>query len=191
MSYEAIVNRAFEDHGATMMCGYDARVVPEAVIQLALSTHRVVHDGSWHVSAEYEEPAAVVRSLAPTFEPLLELRSLPVGDARALEHRLTHELAKAEVAEARARDMLVAAREVLANAERYGDGVRGLRVGRVGSRFVCEVTDAGPGLDDPLAGYLPPRSLAGSDAGLWIARQLTSRLELQSAPDGLTVRLWV
>jgi anti-sigma regulatory factor (Ser/Thr protein kinase) len=86
--------------------------------------------------------------------------------------------------------MLVAAREVLSNAERYGNGVRSLRVGTVEGRFVCEVTDAGGGLDDPLAGYVPPRPLGADPAGLWIARQLTSRLELHSADDGLTVRLW-
>jgi hypothetical protein len=52
------------------------------------------------------------------------------------------------------------------------------------------VTDAGTGLDVPLAGYIPPRPLGADAAGLWIARQLISRLELRSAEDGFTVRLW-
>jgi anti-sigma regulatory factor (Ser/Thr protein kinase) len=190
MSYEAVVNVAFEEQRPTLMCGYDARVVPATVIELAHKTHRVVHDGAWGLSPDYEEPEALMRSLAPAFEPMPDLRALPLGGARGIEERLADALAAASLPEARARDLLVAAREVLSNAERYGNGVRSLRVGRVGEQFVCEVTDSGRGLDDPRAGFLPPRLLATNHAGLWIARQLTERLELHSRPDGLTVRLW-
>ena len=56
---------------------------------------------------------------------------------------------------------------------------------------MCEVSDAGGGLDDPLAGYVPPCAPAGNGAGLWVARQLTRRLDLLDSPEGgLTVRLW-
>jgi hypothetical protein len=69
--------------------------------------------------------------------------------------------------------------------------VRAFRIGRVGERFVCEIADAGEGFHDPFAGYLPPVLQARDGAGLWVARQLTSQLELHSEPDGLTVRLWI
>jgi anti-sigma regulatory factor (Ser/Thr protein kinase) len=190
ITYESIVNRAFADRGATLMCGYDARVVPAPLIEQMRRAHRVVHDGAWHVSQEYEEPEDLVRSIEPPFEPLPGLRSLRFQVSAGLQERLARELSEARMPVERARDLLVAAREVLANAERYGNGVRSLRVGTVDDRFVCEVTDAGSGLEDPLAGYLPPRPLGADPAGLWIARQLTSRLELHSSPDGLTVRLW-
>jgi hypothetical protein len=172
-------------------CGYDARVLPETVVQGARRAHRVVHAGGvWQINRDHEEPEAVVRSLAPAFEVLPGLRTLPLGDG-PLRDRLG-EAAEAEgVPAARVRDLLVAAGEVFSNAEQYGCGVRSLRAGRVGASFVCEVTDAGSGLDDALAGYLPPPPLAPVGARLWIARQLTSRLELLSAHDGLTVRLWI
>jgi hypothetical protein len=191
IAYEAAVNRAFANRPVVLMCGYDARVVPGTVVEQAWRAHRVVHAGGvWQINRDYEEPEAVVRSLAPAFEVLPGLRTLPLGDG-PLRDRLA-EAAEAEgVPAARVRDLLVAAGEVFSNAELYGCGVRSLRAGRVGSWFVCEVTDAGSGLDDALAGYLPPPPLAPVGAGLWIARQLTSRLELLSAPDGLTVRLWI
>jgi anti-sigma regulatory factor (Ser/Thr protein kinase) len=66
-----------------------------------------------------------------------------------------------------------------------------MRVGRVGDRFVCEISDNGGGHDDPLAGYMAPRPGAVDGAGLWVARQLTSSLDLISSADGLTVRLWI
>ena len=79
--------------------------------------------------------------------------------------------------------------EILANAERHGGGVRQLRAGRVGGQFVLEIADRRGGLDDPLAGYLPPKPDAASGVGLWVARQVTQRLDVIPGADGLTVRL--
>ncbi len=187
MTYEAVVDHVFAERAAVLMCGYDTRIVPDHVIRQAWQTHRVVLSDVWQLSRDYERPENVVRTLAPPLADL-DLRSLIVGPG--LQERIAAELVAAVVPPRRARDAAVAIREVLANAERHGLGVRAVRVGRVGEHVVCEVTDRGPGLDDPLAGYVPPVPLAASGAGLWIARQLTARLELQSG-DGLTVRLWI
>jgi anti-sigma regulatory factor (Ser/Thr protein kinase) len=120
------------------------------------------------------------------------LKPMPADtDARALRVRLLTEMAAAEVPDADAFNMLSALGEVLANAHRHGSGARALRIGRVGERFVCEVSDHGAGLDDPLVGYLPPRPGNGGGAGLWVARQMTRRLEMTSSSRGLTTRLWV
>jgi anti-sigma regulatory factor (Ser/Thr protein kinase) len=142
---------------------------------------------------DYHDPADVVRRLAPTPEPLPELHDVPAnGDARALRTALARELADAAVAPDRGEGMILAASEVVVNAERHGGGVRTLRVGGGPGSFVCEVSDSGGGLEDPLAGYVPPSAPAGNGgAGLWVARQLTRRLDLVPSPEGgLTVRLW-
>jgi anti-sigma regulatory factor (Ser/Thr protein kinase) len=97
----------------------------------------------------------------------------------------------AQVRDAKAQDMLRAVGEVLANAHRHGGGVRAVRAGRVAQHFVCEVSDHGAGLDDPLAGYLPPHQGHAQGAGLWVVRQLTDRLEMISTSHGLTTRLWI
>jgi anti-sigma regulatory factor (Ser/Thr protein kinase) len=101
------------------------------------------------------------------------------------------ELEAAEVAQVEAENMLIAADEVLANAQRHGGGSVSVEVGRVGDRFVCEVSDDGLGFDDPLVGFLPPRPGHTDGAGLWVARQLTRRLELVPSPHGACIRLWV
>jgi anti-sigma regulatory factor (Ser/Thr protein kinase) len=95
------------------------------------------------------------------------------------------------VSELEAENMLVAAGEVLANVQRHGGETLSVSVGRVGDRFVCEVADDGPGINDPLAGFLPPRPGHVDGAGLWVARQLTRQLELVPSPKGSSVRLWV
>jgi anti-sigma regulatory factor (Ser/Thr protein kinase) len=83
--------------------------------------------------------------------------------------------------------MLVAGTEIAANAVRHGGGIKEVRVGRAEERFVCEVIDRGSGFDDPVAGYLAPRD--GTGTGLWVARQLTWRVEPFRSPRGFTVRL--
>jgi anti-sigma regulatory factor (Ser/Thr protein kinase) len=85
--------------------------------------------------------------------------------------------------------MLVAGTEVAANAVRHGAGIAEVRVGTVDGRFVCEVIDRGRGFDDPVAGYLAPRE--GTGTGLWVARQLTWRVEIFDSPRGFTARLWL
>jgi anti-sigma regulatory factor (Ser/Thr protein kinase) len=100
-------------------------------------------------------------------------------------------LAAANVPQVRALDMLLAATEVFANACAHGGAPSALAAGTVDGWFVCEVSDAGPGLDDPLAGYIPPGQSAGPGSGLWVARQLVSRLELIPLDPGLKARLWL
>jgi anti-sigma regulatory factor (Ser/Thr protein kinase) len=143
-------------------------------------------------SDHYEDPGELARALAPEYEPVPLPRPLaPVTDAQAFREALAAEMSAASVPDLKGLDMLVAANEVFANATRHGRGVMGVRTGVVEGRFVCEISDSGPGLDDPLAGYIPPRPEDGRGAGLWIARQLASRVDVISTGRGLTVRLWL
>jgi anti-sigma regulatory factor (Ser/Thr protein kinase) len=190
--YEALVNRAFADCPAWIVCPYDARTLPDAVVLGAAHTHRQVLTDDWHESSHYEDPADVARALTPAPAALPQLRSVPLDiNAHSFREVLRREMAADAVPEAQARDMLLAATEVTTNITRHGAEPREMRVGRVGERFVCELSDCGPGLDDPYAGYLPPDTATVGGAGLWVARQVTWRLDLLSSPDGLTVRLWV
>jgi anti-sigma regulatory factor (Ser/Thr protein kinase) len=190
--YEAIINRAFANRPVSLLCTCDSRVLPEHVMDSLRHSHPRVFSGDGQENADYHDPAEVVRRLAAAPEPLPELRDLPVNcEALALRGALSRALADAGVAPEVAEAMILAASEVIVNAGRHGDGVRTLRVGGDGGTFVCEVSDAGSGLEDPLAGYVPPGAPAGNGGGLWVARQLTRRLDLLPSPEGgLTVRLW-
>jgi anti-sigma regulatory factor (Ser/Thr protein kinase) len=156
-------------------------VLPPSVVDDAMRTH-----------APADGFEAIVRELAPKHEQLPDLEPLPQApDAQTFRDLLAARLTDAAVPGSMKLDMLVAANEVFANALNHGGGVLLVRTGVVGGRFVCEVTDAGPGLDDPFAGYLPPASQDGPGAGLWVARQLMWRVDLLSSPGGLSVRLWL
>jgi anti-sigma regulatory factor (Ser/Thr protein kinase) len=190
--YEALLNPAFAHHPVTIVCGLDAREQPDAVLEGSWQTHPRTMNNRWSDNGHYHSPDDIVRARTPAPEDVAGLRAVAADTgARALRVHLLAEMAAAAIPEREAEKMIVAAGEVLANAHRYGGGVRGVRIGRVGERFVCEISDHGPGLDDPVVGYVPPGSRYARGAGLWVARQMTRRLEMLSSERGLTTRLWV
>jgi anti-sigma regulatory factor (Ser/Thr protein kinase) len=193
LRYEAIINVALADCPVSVMCTLDSRVVPGHVVDGVRHTHPHVISDRREENPAYRDPAEVLHALRPSPEPLPELHDVPVdGDSQALRAALAEELARAGVAPDDADAMVLAASEVVVNAMRHGNGVRSLRAGSGDGTFVCEISDAGDGLDDPFAGYVPPTAAAAPGAGLWVARQLTRRLDLVRAPGGgLTARLWI
>ena len=192
-AYESIVNRAFADYPAWIVCAYDGRVIPDPVLDTVWRTHPHVLTDSWQSNPHYDEPERTVRLLMPDDEPLPGLRSLPLVNHPAIFRRLLagRDGAPRESNPEQIGEMVQAANEVVVNALQHGGGLRSVRVGRVVDRFVCEVTDHRMDrLDDPLAGYLAPGSEPEQSFGLWAARQLTWRLDLLPSSRGLTVRLW-
>jgi anti-sigma regulatory factor (Ser/Thr protein kinase) len=191
ISYEAVLNHAFADRPAHVLCVYDARIAPDAVIDAVWRTHPHVVGRGDEIGPHYHDPHDIVAALTPRPREI-PLRSLtPTQDAIAFREELSAELTGAGAPRAQVVNMLVAANEVFENALKHGSGPTALRAGLVEGWFACEIEDSGPGLDDPLAGYVPPTPERPGGAGLWIARQLVSRLELIPRQPGLTVRLWL
>jgi anti-sigma regulatory factor (Ser/Thr protein kinase) len=189
--YEAVFNRCFAHLPAWVLCSYNASGTPDPIVESIWQTHPEVVDGNaWTTSDHYEDPDDLLRRMTPAAEPIPELRSIPFGrDTEEFREGLAKELVAEDMPEARVLDMLLAASEIATNAIEHGGGVEAVRVGRVAGRFVCEVVDRGEGFDDPAAGYLAPREGVGK--GLWVARQLTWRIEFFRSPNGFTARIWL
>jgi serine/threonine-protein kinase RsbW len=87
-------------------------------------------------------------------------------------------------------DFIVAVNELLTNAVRHGGGHGRLSLWRDGVLLVCEVTDEGQGLGlhrvDP---ENRPRLDTPGGWGLWLAGELTDRMEIVSGTDGTSVRI--
>jgi anti-sigma regulatory factor (Ser/Thr protein kinase) len=189
--YEAVFNRSFGHLPTWVICSYNANGTPDPIIEGVWQTHpEVIADGSWNASDHYEDPDRLLRRITPVPAPLSGLRSIPFGrDAADFREHLAREMVVENVSEAKALDMLLAASEIATNALEHGGGVEEARVGRAEGRFVCEIVDRGSGFDDPAAGYLAPRT--GTGAGLWVARQLTWRIEFFRSSQGFTARIWL
>jgi anti-sigma regulatory factor (Ser/Thr protein kinase) len=192
IAYEAILNRAFENRPAHVLCVYGTETAPDHVIDAVWQTHPSVEANEAGAHAHYRDPRDVVIAHTAEPAPTPDLHTLaPTRDANEFRERLAAALTAAGAPEARMVDMLIAANEVFENARRYADGPSRVRAGLVDGWFVCEIEDRGPGFDDPLAGYVPPRAGEERGEGLWVARRLVRRLELLDNAPGLTVRLWL
>jgi anti-sigma regulatory factor (Ser/Thr protein kinase) len=86
-------------------------------------------------------------------------------------------------------DLQLAASEIASNVIVHTPGPGNVRVWTEGGDLVCEVSDGGPGIDDPFAGYRLPPERGGSGRGLWLTRQLCDEVTVKSAPGSTVVRM--
>lgn len=192
IAYEAIINRALADRPTRVLCVYGTGSVPDDIIDAVWQTHPHVEASPAGSHPDYQDPRDVVASRTGKPAIALDLSTLaPTDDPMEFRELLAAELRAARAPRAKVMDMLVAASEVFENARRHGGGASRVRAGLVDGWFVCEIEDRGPGFDDPLAGYLPPRPEHSRGEGLWVARRVVRRLELLDNTPGLTVRLWL
>jgi anti-sigma regulatory factor (Ser/Thr protein kinase) len=190
-AYEAVTNRSFAHLPAWIWCTYNANTLPDPMLEAIWRTHPEVLEGdALRVSDHYENPDQLLREITPEPAALTGLRPISFGrDVVEFRERLAAELVAEDVPATKILDALLAATELAANAIQHGGGVEHVRVGRVDGHFVCEIVDRGTGFDDPAAGYLAPRN--GTGGGLWVARQMTRRIEFFKSPDGFSARMWV
>ena len=66
-----------------------------------------------------------------------------------------------------------------------------LRLWTSPEKVVCSISDRGPGIEDPFAGYGPAHGedLSRGGMGLWLARQLCDHVDIVRRDGVLTVRL--
>ncbi|WP_329389985.1 sensor histidine kinase [Streptomyces sp. NBC_01351] len=192
--HEALINTAFAERRATILCPYDVLGLSAAVVSDARRTHpTLIEKGEDVVSPAYANASAVCSDCD---------HPLPEPDGAALRFEYAHgQLGEVrEYAEAWARgtalsaarrgDLVLAVSEAAANSLSHGGGKGTLRLWHsAGSGVVAEIRDGGH-LADPLAGRRRP-SLASPHGGrgLWMIHQLCDLVEIRASADDLTLRL--
>jgi anti-sigma regulatory factor (Ser/Thr protein kinase) len=83
-------------------------------------------------------------------------------------------------------DVVLVVYELATNAVRHGGGSGRLELWRENGKFVCRVSDSGPGLADPMIGTRPPALDVSGGRGLWIAHRLSS-VKIDTGAGGTTV----
>jgi len=194
--YEAIVNEAFKRAPLWVVCLYDTRALPEQLIEAARRTHPTLFEARRRrQSADYVEPAVLLGQIPEPGIPVAGPPRLQLridGDPRGWRGSLAGAVEAEDLPRGRAEEFLIAVGEVVANALGHGHGLAELTLWSTNDGVVCAVHDDGPGVDDPFAGYLPPgNDDAAQGMGLWVARQLSDSLAIQSGADGTTVRLGI
>lgn len=193
--HESLVNVALASANATFMCAYDTRIVElDGMANVARTHPQLVRNGGPQASPTYTDPgvfnAECNRSPLPELPPpTLWLRFRQLDQLATLRTFVTSYATQAGAAAGSVSKFVQAVDEVATNAVEHGGGSAVLQVWTGPHTLVCEVSDTGAGLRDPLAGYLPPERFAAGGHGLWLARQFSDLVELHSAPTGTIVRL--
>jgi anti-sigma regulatory factor (Ser/Thr protein kinase) len=86
--------------------------------------------------------------------------------------------------------LVTAVNEITTNAVVHGRPPAVLRVWTGAEEVICEVRDAGPGIDDVLAGQFLPSSESIGGRGLWLARVLCDAVEIRRDGES-TVSLYM
>lgn len=192
--YESVLNTALAGLETGALCFYDLRTAPEGVLRYAAMTHPLVcGPGGVTASPGFVPPGALVLDgdRAPLPEPPARARTVAftAPRLRQLRHAVAEYAAGAGMDGDRVSALVLSVSEIAANSVEHGAGHGLLRMWTSGGDVVCEISDPGGPLEDPLAGYLPPEPESPRGYGLWISRQLCDLVELRSAGGSLRVRL--
>ncbi|HWH35613.1 MAG TPA: sensor histidine kinase [Acidimicrobiales bacterium] len=197
-SYEAAINRAYETFPLWGLCAYDRRTTPGGMLDAAERTHpHLVTTGAGPLPNDrYEDPERFLAGLPASAPTDLEARAADLQLVDPLPATARHAIAdlsrEAGLGDDELDDLRIAVNEVVANAMVHGRPPTTVRAWATDRQVVVTVHDRGPGPSDPLAGLVPASGEAGEGGyGLWITRQLCPRVDLETAPDGFTVRLVV
>jgi anti-sigma regulatory factor (Ser/Thr protein kinase) len=189
--HEALVNLAFEETPASLLCLYDAAALPAAVIADGRSTHPEVSErGERRASDAYLGSHGMPeRCETPLAPPPAGAEELSYGTGlRAVRALVTARALGAGLGEERAADLVLAVSEVAANTLRHTHGGGKLFVWSAPGEVVCEIRDSGR-IADPLAGRVRRGWGLTGRQGLWVVNRLCDLVEARSGRGGTTVRM--
>jgi anti-sigma regulatory factor (Ser/Thr protein kinase) len=188
--HEALLESAFADIAARVLCIYDGDGLNSATISCAEQTHPAIIGDRWaQVSVGYAGPGIVPPQCDHSPPP-------PPADAAALSYNRDLRPVRAQVASCaraaglapdRTADLVLAVSEVAANSLRHASGTGTLHTWITPAEIICEIRDSGI-ITDPLAGRRRPPSEAPGQ-GLWVVNQVCDLVELRSGPEGTRIRM--
>lgn len=195
VQYEALVNVALAEHDVTMLCPYDASMLPVQALLDAEFTHPRMIDEYGVSRSSRRFP----RSYLPQTLFGVELPArpgaaalLPFGryDLRAVRE---HVLAVGLRASMRDHDLSMLALSVVeaaTNAVEHGGGYGTLWTWIEGEHLVCEVLSPRP-LHHLLAGRTMVDHASVRGRGLLLINQLCDLVRLHVGPAGTALRMWL
>jgi anti-sigma regulatory factor (Ser/Thr protein kinase) len=192
VQHEALINTAFEQRDAAILCPYDASTLSPIAMMDARRTHpTLVEDDRRRRSPGYQDPIALAAEYnRPMPDPPVSARSVPVTfDGLAAIRRFAADQATAAgLSPDRAADLVVAINELATNTVEHGGGTGTLTVWRTDENLVCEVSDYGH-LRDPMAGRRTPVPSAARGRGLVTVHLLCDLVRAHTRPGHTAVRV--
>ncbi|MEU9506893.1 ATP-binding protein [Micromonospora sp. NPDC048170] len=135
------------------------------------------------------EPGAQ-RTVVPIEPSLLIAEAFDRAQVTELRHSVTSCAHAAGLGGQRLDDFVLAVNELITNAVRHGGGRGTLRMWQQSGKLFCEVSDDGQGISTQ---RLDDRSRPAADTaggwGLWLARELSDSMDVETSTNGTTVRI--
>ena len=188
--HEALVNLAFTDARATMLCAYDVTRLASSAVADARCTHpeHLASGGpqtaAGHAPA-FQIPAGCDQPLPP---PPAAAETLAYDTDLAPVRRLVEShIRRTTLGADRAADLILAASEVAANTLGHARSGGTLQVWHDETEILCQAHDQG-WITDPLAGRVR-RGPDGRGHGLYLVNHVCDLVELRTGPAGTTIRM--
>lgn len=196
--FEAVCHLALAPLPLWSVCAYYTPDLPQSLVDTARASHPWLRttEGTAQ-NHDYVPPARLLNGAGPPLTtPNGEADTVALvhdGDLRELRHWLRDRLDDLDTSPVAADAVVLAVHEVAANALRHGRPPVRVTLWVNATHVLCDVTDRGPGITDPLSGYTPPDpfGLPEHGAGLWMTRRLCDEVITARSPTGFTVRLAV
>jgi anti-sigma regulatory factor (Ser/Thr protein kinase) len=196
--FEAVCNHTLASLPLWSVCAYHTPDLPQSLVDTALATHPWLRtaDGT-APNHDYVPPGRLLNVADPPLPtPNPEATTLALAhdaDLGALRVWLRARLDDLTTTPETAETVVLAVNEVAGNGLRHGRPPVRVTLWPTPTHILCDVSDRGRGITDPLAGYTPPdpRSLAEDGAGLWVTRRLCDQVTTRRGRTGFTVRLAV
>lgn len=144
--HEALINAAFADRPAHIVCPYDTRSLAPGVIEDARRTHpTVLESGRRRACDAYADPMAVYAAHGhPLPEPATEWAAISFADGLApFRRRIEEHALRAGLVPERVTNLVLAANEAAANTLKHAGGDGAARIWTDERELVCELTDVG------------------------------------------------
>lgn len=186
LDYESVAHAVFAESPLHVVCPYDTRSLPPALIDHAQYTHPHLRDDSGcRANDAFVEPVEYLRRTRhapamPERPPELQMRITGSGDL-ASGRRAVADALRGPLRPRRAEEAALVASELMTNGLLHGGAEVDVAVWSLDDGVVLAVQNDGVEVDDPLAGFRPPLGSEHGGMGLWVARHLSDDLHIGAA----------
>jgi anti-sigma regulatory factor (Ser/Thr protein kinase) len=194
VQHEAMVNTAFEDRAAWVLCCYDVARLDAGAVRDARATHPVLVEGSrQRPSTTYREPFLTAeefnRPLPPPPGDAL-VRRFDLDELSVVRRLVAGFATHTGLTDDQVEDLVLAVNELTTNSVVHGGGLGTLLLWREVGVVVCEVRDSGR-LANPMVGRRSPGASAHGGYGVMLVNLLCDLVRVHAREDGTAIRVWV
>ena len=187
--HESLINLAFFDCDAAILCPYDAGL-DAAILADAEHTHPTIlgSDGERVASPAYTG-VELAFARGRLTEPPANAAVIPITeDLAALRREMREVAAAAGASEELVDDLMLAGTEAAANTLAHAPTPGTASLWTDDGQLICDVRSPGQ-IADPLAGRRPPGDDLTGGRGIWLINQICDLVELRLGPPEAVLRL--